>query len=175
MTRGRTGQQGANSVNGLTRATNHTAHVSAAVLKSSTQPTAALRFTRYLAARDRGLPELARYGFDVVDGDPWALEPELHLLAGAMLRPAIEETLTAFELREGVHVQRVYNGCGILVAQMRAGDRPDAYFACDKSFMSQVADLFPEATIVSNDIPSAPRLRAKNSRAAAISVSGTPA
>jgi molybdate transport system substrate-binding protein len=128
-----------------------TAHISAAVLKTSKEPTAALRFARYLAARDRGLPELARNGFEVVDGDPWALEPELHLLAGAMLRPAIEETLTAFEQREGVRVQRVYNGCGILVAQMRAGDRPDAYFACDKSFMNLVGDLFPETVDVSTN------------------------
>jgi molybdenum ABC transporter molybdate-binding protein len=128
-----------------------TAHISLAILKSSPQPTAALRFARYLAARDRGLPELVHNGFAVVDGDPWALEPELHLLAGAMLRPAIEETLTAFEQREGIRVLRVYNGCGILVAQMRAGDRPDAYFACDKSFMSQVADLFPDAVEVSTN------------------------
>jgi molybdate transport system substrate-binding protein len=128
-----------------------TAHISAAVLKNSTQPTAALRFARYLAARDRGLPELARNGFEVVDGDPWALEPELHLFAGAMLRPAIDETVKAFEQREGVRVDRIYNGCGILVAQMRTGDRPDAYFACDKSFMNQVADLFPGAVDVSTN------------------------
>src|SRR5256885_9955496 len=45
----------------------------------------------------------------------------------SMLRPAIEETIQDFERREGVSVTRVYNGCGILVAAMRAGDRPDAY------------------------------------------------
>jgi ABC-type molybdate transport system substrate-binding protein len=41
-----------------------------------------------------------------------------------------------------VRVTRVYNGCGILVTQMRANKRPDAYFSCDKSFMTQVSDLF---------------------------------
>ena len=34
-----------------------------------------------------------------------------------MLRPAIEETVTEFEKREGVRVSRVYNGCGILATQ----------------------------------------------------------
>jgi ABC-type molybdate transport system substrate-binding protein len=68
-----------------------------------------------------------------------------------MLRPAIEETVSAFERREGVRVVRVYNGCGILVAQMRAGERPDAYFACDKSFMSQVSDLFLDGVDVSTN------------------------
>ena len=89
-----------------------------------TRPTAALQFARFLAARDRGLPQFAAHGFDPVEGDAWAEEPELKLLAGAMLRPAVEETITAFEQREGVKVTRVYNGCGILVAQMKAGERP---------------------------------------------------
>jgi molybdenum ABC transporter molybdate-binding protein len=127
------------------------ATVSACVVRASRQPTAALHFARYLAARDRGLVEFARAGFAVVDGDRWAETPELHLLAGAMLRPAIEETITAFEEREGVKVTRVYNGCGILVAQMRAGRPPDAFFACDKEFMGQVRDLFGPATTVSGN------------------------
>jgi molybdate transport system substrate-binding protein len=75
----------------------------------------------------------------------------LRLLAGAMLRPAIEETIAAFEQREGVRVTRVYNGCGILVAQMRAGEHPDAYFACDQSFMGQVHDLFLDPAPVSTN------------------------
>jgi ABC-type molybdate transport system substrate-binding protein len=50
-----------------------------------------------------------------------------------------------------VRVVRVYNGCGILVAQMRAGEHPDAYFACDKSFMSQVSDLFLDGVDVSTN------------------------
>ena len=71
-----------------------------------------------------GLPTFEKHGFRVVEGDAWAGEPQLQLFAGAMLRPAVEETITAFEEREGVKVTRVYNGCGILVAQMRAGDGP---------------------------------------------------
>jgi molybdate transport system substrate-binding protein len=125
------------------------ARVALGVLRGSPQPTAALRFARYLAARDKGLTEFARQGFDVVEGDPWAEQPEVLLYSGAMLRPAIDETIQAFEQREGVRVTRVYNGCGILVAQMRAEARPDAYFACDASFMGQVKDLFLDAADVS--------------------------
>jgi molybdate transport system substrate-binding protein len=131
-------------------------HVSACVLRCSSQPTAALRFARFLAARDRGLLNLKQHGFEPVEGDPWAESPEIQLFAGAMLRPAIEETVTAFEQREGVRVTRVYNGCGILVAQMKAatgagGHGPDVYFACDQSFMAQVHDLFGEAIEVSTN------------------------
>jgi molybdenum ABC transporter molybdate-binding protein len=124
--------------------------LAAAVLRSSQQPTAALHFARYLAARDKGLPHFAALGVSTVEGDAWTDVPELRLLAGAMLRPAVEETIAAFERREGVTIVRVYNGCGILVAQMRTGDRPpDAYFACDKSFMNQVSDLFLDPVSVS--------------------------
>jgi ABC-type molybdate transport system substrate-binding protein len=68
-----------------------------------------------------------------------------------MLRPAIEDTIIEFEKREGVEVSRVYNGCGILVAQMKAGQHPDAYFACDSEFMNQVPDIFPEPIDVSQN------------------------
>jgi molybdate transport system substrate-binding protein len=126
-------------------------NVSAAVLKTSKHPADASKFTRYLSARDRGLKHFQKHGFKTIDGDLWAARPELKLMAGAMLRPAIEETIKQFEQREGVSVVRVYNGCGILVAAMRAGDRPDAYFACDQSFMEQVSDLFLDATQVSQN------------------------
>jgi molybdenum ABC transporter molybdate-binding protein len=118
------------------------AQVSVSVLQASKQPTAALRFARFLAASDHGQAEFARNGFSQVPGDPWADTPVMTLFAGAMLRPAIDDTINQFEQREGVRVNRVYNGCGILVAQMKTGQRPDAYFACDKSFMSQVSDLY---------------------------------
>jgi molybdenum ABC transporter molybdate-binding protein len=127
------------------------AEVQMAVLKSSKQPTAALRFARYLTARDKGLEVFRKHGFQASEGDVWAAEPQLRLFSGAMLRPAIDETVTAFEEREGVKVTRVYNGCGILVAQMRAGEIPDGYFACDKSFMTQVHDLFLDSSDVSTN------------------------
>jgi len=127
------------------------AKMSVAVLKSSANATAALRFARYLSARDKGLKEFERNGFKPLSGDTWTGTPELRLMSGAMLRPAIEETIIAFEQREGCRVTRVYNGCGILVAQMKSGQHPDAYFACDSTFMTQVSDLFLDSTEISTN------------------------
>ena len=123
--------------------------ISIAVISSSKRPQAALHFARYVAARDRGLKQYAAHGFRIFSGDIWSDVPELSIFSGSMLRPAIEETLVAFEQREGVRVSRVYNGCGILVAQMKAGQHPDAYFACDREFMNQVPDIFSKPIDVS--------------------------
>jgi molybdenum ABC transporter molybdate-binding protein len=112
------------------------------VLKHSRQPAAALRFARYLGARDKGLRQFAQFHYEPVEGDEWAESPEIVLFSGAMLRPGIQETLKEFEQHEGCRITTVYNGCGILTAQMRAGQRPDAYFSCDTSFMKSVADLY---------------------------------
>ena len=126
---------------------------SAAVLRTSTQPAAALRFARYLAARDKGLLEFERAGFNISAGDAWAEQPELRIFCGAMLRPAVEHTIGEFERREGARVARIYNGCGILVAQMKSGERPDAYFACDASFMDMVRPMFEiPVRVSSNDM-----------------------
>jgi molybdenum ABC transporter molybdate-binding protein len=128
-----------------------TADVSIGVIASTKQPQRALHFARYLAADDRGLKRYIEFGFRPVIGDPWEERPELTLYAGSMLRPAIEESIIEFEKREGVQVTRVYNGCGILVAQMKSGKVPDAYFACDSEFMQQVQDLFPVSADVSQN------------------------
>jgi ABC-type molybdate transport system substrate-binding protein len=128
-----------------------TSQVSMGVTTACSQPAAALHFARYVSAEDRGLEEYRRQGFVVERGDLWADIPELSVYAGSMLRPAIEDTITAFEQREGVRVSRSYNGCGILVAQMKSGQHPDAYFACDVEFMKQVGDLFGPATDVSQN------------------------
>jgi molybdate transport system substrate-binding protein len=121
------------------------------VVKSSRQPTAALHFARFMSATDRGLKHYRDHGFTAADGDDWADVPELTFFAGSMLRPAIDHTVTAFEEREGVEVRRVYNGCGILVAQMQSGQRPDAYFACDSEFMNSVSEIFPEPVDVTQN------------------------
>jgi molybdate transport system substrate-binding protein len=128
-----------------------TAQVVVGVLAGSRQPARARHFARYLSARDRGLARYRAHGFTTTEGDAWADEPRLVLYAGSMLRPAIEETISAFEAREGCRVDRVYNGCGILVAQMKAGEVPDAYFACDSEFMRQVRDVFPAPTTISGN------------------------
>ena len=125
--------------------------VSIGVISSTKQPSAALHFARFVSARDRGLKHYQSHGFKTSDGDEWHEEPELTIYAGSMLRPAIEDTIIEFEEREGVRVSRAYNGCGILVAQMKSGQHPDAYFACDLEFMNQVKDLFPEPVSVSQN------------------------
>jgi ABC-type molybdate transport system substrate-binding protein len=127
------------------------ATLTACIVRTTQQPTAALRFARYLAASDAGATAFSDEGYSPAGGDPWEPTPELRLLAGAMLRPAVERTITAFEEREGVKVTRVYNGCGILVAQMKADGAPDAFFACDREFLDQVGDLFGPGTTVSSN------------------------
>jgi ABC-type molybdate transport system substrate-binding protein len=129
-----------------------TAQVQIAVAKSTTQPAQALRFARYVAAKDRGLEKLKKHGFETTPkADAWTGTPELVFYAGSMLRPAIEKTIEAFEQREGVRVTTVYNGCGILVTNMKSGERPDLYFACDPQFLTMVQDWFDEPTVVSRN------------------------
>jgi molybdenum ABC transporter molybdate-binding protein len=125
------------------------ASVSAGVFRASKRPTAALRFARYLGAPGKGLEEFRKGGYVPAAGDVWAEKPELRLFSGAMLQPAIESTLKEFRRREGVEVVTVYNGCGILVGQMKTGERPDLYFSCDEQFMKQVKDLFGPSIDVS--------------------------
>lgn len=127
--------------------------VSVAVIAKTKQPTEALRFARYLGAKDRGLLEFEKAGFAVGQGDTWAKVPDLKLFSGSMLRPGLEETLKVFQEREGCTITTVYNGCGILTAQMKAGQRPDAYFSCDTTFMDTVADLYADKeNIVDNHL-----------------------
>ena len=118
--------------------------ISIGIIQSTKRPSQALHFARFLSASDRGLQRYKEFGFRVSGGDRWSDVPEIKLFAGSMLRPAIEETIRGFEQREGVVIDTVYNGCGILVAQMKSGLVPDAYFACDKEFMEQVPELFPD-------------------------------
>lgn len=119
--------------------------VSVCVLRSSARPTEALRFARYLSARDRGMRRFQEAGFESVAGDVWKPRPSVVLYSGSVNRLAAEPTLREFEQREGVEITRVYNGCGILTAQIRSGQRPDAYFACDVSFMETVQKEFQPA------------------------------
>jgi molybdenum ABC transporter molybdate-binding protein len=120
-------------------------HIEIGVLKTATDPSRALHFARYLTARDRGLKQFHDFAYGTVEGDAWADVPDLHLMSGGLLRPAIIKTLDEFERREGVKIQRKFNGCGILVSSLKAGgpeNAADAYFACDVSFLRPVADMF---------------------------------
>ena len=124
-------------------------HITVGILKSTEKPTAALRFARYLTAADRGLPAFKRHGFDIVAGDKWALVPEILYFAGGVNRVAIEKTLAEFQKREGIRINTIYNGCGILLGSIKGGERPDVFHTCDASFMKGVENLFGDADAIS--------------------------
>jgi ABC-type molybdate transport system substrate-binding protein len=129
-------------------------NASACVLAFSTQPTAALRFARYLTAPEKGGAVFKANGFTPAGGDKWADKPELILYSGGVNRPAVEGLLRQFGDREGITLTTVFNGCGILCASMKTMGGtsnpkfPDAYYACDLCFVPPVADIFPEAVIL---------------------------
>src|SRR5206468_8081281 len=106
-----------------------------------------------------GMAVLQNNGYSTVpDADMWKLRPEVKLSAGAMLVPAISDAVEQFNRREGVSVTVLPAGCGILVSQMKrikAGESPesfpDAYFACDTSFMDSVQQWFHKPVQVSSN------------------------
>jgi len=119
------------------------------VLEKSEQPTRALHFARYLTAPEKGAKAFKKHGYRVIEGDKWAESPKIHIFVGSVSRLAIEQTVEDFEKREGVEVLATYNGCGILVGQMKIGQHPDLYFSCDTTFMDVVQNLFINPTNVS--------------------------
>lgn len=131
--------------------------ISIAVLESSTDPTAALKFARYVASRDRGLKTFEKYGTRPVEGDVWHETPEISFFCGAVNRRAIEQVIEEFQNREGVIVNTEYNGCGILTSQMKTIENqsqdlgfPDVYMACDRYYLENVKDWFQEDVDVSD-------------------------
>jgi ABC-type molybdate transport system substrate-binding protein len=131
------------------------------VVAASSRPTAALQLARYLTARDRGEKVFQKYFYEVLpDADVWEPRPALTLMAGAMLRPGIDDLVKSFQAREGVQINTIYDGCGVLVAQMKAmrsgqagpsARFPDAYFSCDVSFMNKVQQWFEASTVISRN------------------------
>ncbi|MAT14757.1 MAG: molybdate ABC transporter substrate-binding protein [Planctomyces sp.] len=135
-----------------------TAQVKIGVLTTAKNPTAALKFARYVAASDRGLVTFKENGFNTIpDGDVWTEHPELNFYCGSVNRRAVEAAIKEFEEREGVTVNTSYNGCGILVGQMKTilaqnqgAGFPDTYMACDRYYLEQVSDLFQEDVNISS-------------------------
>jgi len=131
--------------------------VGVAVLNSSAHPTAALRFARYLTARDKGLPIFAEFGARPVEGDVWAERPQMNFYCGAVNRRAVEEIVSRFQEREGVEINTIYDGCGTLTSRMKTiVDQqtslgfPDVYLACDLYYLENVREWFQEAANVSD-------------------------
>ncbi len=127
--------------------------VSVGVLASCEAPAKALGFARFLGSVNKGKPRFDEAGFAGIEGDIWEPDPRVLLFSGAMLRAGVEEGLKRFEDREGVTITRVYNGCGVLVSQIKGGSRPDAYLSCDIKFMEMVKELFDDPVVLTeNDI-----------------------
>lgn len=133
-----------------------TSMITVGVTTFSRNPALALDFARYLAGSNRGLPIFEDTGFESVDGDPWEEHPEITFFSGSVNRGALEPIIKRFEQREGVSVNTVYNGCGILTAQMKAIDNkqesgfPDTYMACDTYYLDVVQNLFEDGLRVSD-------------------------
>ncbi len=117
-------------------------YISVAVMSDATgaRRRRALHFLRYLASEDRGLRYFADRGFNTIAGDKWTERPEIEFMAGGVNRPVVEPVVKQFQEDWGCEVNATYNGCGILVGSMKAGARPDLYYACDVSFMTPVRD-----------------------------------
>ena len=125
--------------------------ITLAVLDSSQHPTSALRFARFVTARDKGLKTFEKFQYKTDPGDLWADgKPEIKFYGGGLNEDAVRETIKAFERREGCKVLTTFTGCGELVGLMNLlGQRPDIYFSCDRSYMTKVQDLFYEPIDVS--------------------------
>lgn len=132
------------------------ATIEIAIVKNSKNPTAALKFARYVTARDKGLEIFRETGFNVLEGDPWDPSPEIIFFAGAVNRLALEPVIKKFEQREGVTVITHFDGCGILTSTMRGirsrqiGSFPDVYMACDVYYLKVVEELFQDSVRVSD-------------------------
>jgi len=123
------------------------------VLTNSTDSVASLRFARFVAGEGAGLEVFRRCGYRAERGDPFEPTPEITIFSGAMLSPGLEPVIERFRRREGVEVRTSYQGCGLLVAQMKQGARPEAYVSCDESFMEMVSDRFEVPTLLTkNDL-----------------------
>jgi molybdenum ABC transporter molybdate-binding protein len=131
-------------------------NITVGVITTSKHPTASLRFARYLAAADRGLRTFKALGYEPIEGDAWADVPQLTFFAGSVNRKALEPVIKTFAAREGVEINTIYNGCGILTGQMRSiklnaqSGFPDMYMACDVYYLDTVRDWFQDAVNVSN-------------------------
>jgi len=130
--------------------------ISVAVTRSTRQPQKSLRFARWMNSRV-GNRVFNQYGFESVEGDVWELRPEITFFCGAVNRRAVDSIIKAFEEREGVVMNTVYNGCGILTGQMRAirqdqkgAGFPDVYMACDRYYLENVKEWFQEDVNISD-------------------------
>lgn len=127
------------------------------ILEASGSPTAALHFARFLAAPEHGMKRFEEHGFPVVEGDRWADTPEVNFFSGGVNRRALTPILEAFQEREGVRINTVFQGCGALNAQLETirdqdpdSGFPDGYLLCDVYYLDPVGDWFEDGVAVSS-------------------------
>lgn len=131
--------------------------ISVAVLKSSSNLPSAYRFARYVSAHNRGLESFQKYGTKPIDGDIWEDEPQINFFCGAVNRRTIETIIEEFQVDEGVVVNTIYDGCGILTSRMKGIEDqkqslgfPDVYLACDLHYLENVKSWFQESANISD-------------------------
>jgi len=105
--------------------------VALGVLRTSSHPTTALHFARFVAARDRGLPVFQQAGFHIVSGDAWAHRPQLRFYSSPLFRPIFENKLQAFEHREGCLLEVRFADSLAIVEMIDAGTKPDVLLTAD--------------------------------------------
>ena len=130
--------------------------VTVCVVGNSKRATSALRFARFITSSDRGLSVFKKFGMQTVEGDKWAVTPKLTFFCGAINRRAIEQIIDDFAAREGVSINTIYDGCGILTGRMKVIDGqktdlgfPDVYMACDRYYLDNVQEWFQPGIDVS--------------------------
>ena len=67
--------------------------------------------------------------------------PVLRVYCGGTMRRPMEELIPQFEAEHHVRIETFYNGCGVLVGQMKGGAEGDVYYACDSSFMNEAKGI----------------------------------
>ena len=121
---------------------------------STANPAAAIQFARFMTSPEHAAAIWARHGYAPIPGDAWAVRQNLLLYAGAVNKNALVDVLRRFAQREGIELDTVYNGCGILCADMEMAAKqktsrmPDVYYACDVCFVAPVAEHFPRAVLL---------------------------
>ncbi len=117
----------------------------AALPAAKGHPSEALAFARFLASPEHGAPIWKAAGLSPVPGDAWSLRPKLLVMAGSMLRPAVQPGLDSFAQREGCDISTVFEGCGTLTSQMLTGTLPELFVSCDWRYNEQMKTQLGQA------------------------------
>ena len=123
------------------------ARIAIGVLSCCKQPAEALRFVRYVTARDRGLVVFDSEGYVPADGDTWQEQPELLIDADAAVQDSLETVLREFEVREGVRLDARFMDSAQLEAELQTLSQanttdaklPDVWIAGDQTTVQEAS------------------------------------